>query len=76
MDGLKSAKNPKTLVLVATGTKKGDVGWWVAKSRLVLLKLAGILHSRGDKCVINRGEMNGALALLQGFLLVKQPVGK
>lgn len=53
MDGLKSTKNPKTLV--ATGPKKGDVGWWVAKSRLVLLKLAGILHSKDDKCVINRG---------------------
>lgn len=53
MDGLKSTKIPKTLV--ATGPKKGEVEWWVAKSRLVLLKLAGILHSKGDKCVINRG---------------------
>lgn len=67
MDGLKSAKNPKTLV--ATGSKKGEMGWWMAKSRLVLLKLAGILHSKGDKCVISRGG-GGTNALLQGFQLV------
>lgn len=51
MGGLKSEKNPKTPV-----PKKGDVGWQVAKGRLVLLKLAGILYSTDDQCVINRGK--------------------
>lgn len=44
-----------------TGPKKGDVEWWVAKSGLFLLKLAGILHSKSDKCVINKeGNEQGA----------------